>query len=271
VTPTVFPDPESLGSALAARIADDVADAADGRRYVLGCPGGRSLLSTYAALADEVRRRDLDLRHVVVVMMDEYVEPGPCGTFRHIDPALGHSCVRFGTSEILDRLNAAARPGHGITTDRFHVPDAADPDAYEQLLADLGGIDLFLLASGAGDGHIAFNPAGTPRDATTRVVALSEQTRRDNLATFPSFGGRLEHVPGHGVTVGTGTIRKHSRGVVMVAHGAHKAGTVRRLAAAERHEPDWPATVLTECAAPLLYVDRAASTPDPAVHSPKET
>ena len=40
----------------------------------------------------------------------------------------------------------------------------ADPEGYEQRLADAGGIDLFLLASGAGDGHVAFNPPGADRD-----------------------------------------------------------------------------------------------------------
>lgn len=258
VPPTLFTDPESLGAVLASRIADEIAGTAGDRRYVLGCPGGRSALSTYAALADEVKNRGLDLRHVVVVMMDEYVERGPDGVFRRIDPALEHSCVRFGAVEIVQRLNAVAEPGRGITPDRFLVPDPAEPGAYDRRIAELGGIDLFLLASGAGDGHIAFNPVGTEPGARTRVVALAEQTRRDNLATFPSFRGRLADVPRHGVTVGTGTIRELSRSVVMLAHGPHKAAAVRRLSAADRYEPDWPATIFTECADARLFVDHAS-------------
>lgn len=259
VTPILFPDPERLGAALASRIAHEIAGTTGSHRYVLGCPGGRSGLSTYASLAEEVGRRHLDLGHVVVLMMDEYVERGPDGAFRRIDPSLSHSCARFGTTEIVDRLNAAAGPGRGVTPDRFLLPDPADPESYDRRIAELGGIDLFLLASGAGDGHIAFNPPGTGRDAGTRVVALAEQTRRDNLATFPSFRGRLEDVPRHGVTVGTGTIKEHSRSVVMLAHGAHKADTVRRLTAAESYEPDWPATIFTECADARLLVDRASA------------
>ena len=256
VLPTLFPDAESLGSALAARIADGIASAAaDQRLFVLGCPGGRSALSTYVALAVEVAVRDLDLRHLVVAMMDEYVERGADGTFRRVDPSLGYSCARFGEVEIVQRLNAAAGPGRGVSADRFHVPDPADPGAYDRRIAELGGVDLFLLASGAGDGHIAFNPPGTARGARTRVVALAEQTRRDNLHTFPVFGGRLHAVPKYGVTVGTGTIRELSRSVVMVAHGAQKAQAVRRLSAAERYEADWPATIFTECVDARLFVD----------------
>ncbi|SEG84213.1 glucosamine-6-phosphate deaminase [Actinacidiphila yanglinensis] len=259
VVPTVFRDSEALGCVLAAEIADEIDGAArDGRRYVLGCPGGRSAHSTYRALADEVAARGLDLGHVVIVMMDEYVDRDEATAgYRRIDPELLHSCVRFGRREIVRRLGAAAGPGRGVKAEHFLVPDPAEPDAYDERIAALGGIDLFLLASGAGDGHIAFNPAGTAPDARTHVVALPEQTRKDNLATFPSFRG-LDEVPRYGVTVGIGTIRERSKRVVMVAHGADKARAVGRLTGAEHYEPDWPATIFTDCARPRLYVDEVA-------------
>jgi glucosamine-6-phosphate deaminase len=256
----VFPDPVALGHALAAEIASEIEDATrDGRPYVLGCPGGRSAHSTYTALPAELAARGLDLGHVVIVMMDEYVARDEAtGDFLRIDPALAHSCARFGRLEIVERLNAAAGPRRGITPDRFWVPDPADPEEYDKRIADVGGIDLFVLASGASDGHVAFNPAGTPAGTRTRVVGLTEQTRRDNLTTFPTFGG-LDEVPLYGVTVGVGTIQEQSKRVVMVAHGADKAEAARRLTAAERYEPDWPATILSECAQARLLLDEAAA------------
>ena len=268
VAPTVFSAPEDLGRSLARLIADRLVTATPGTPFLLGCPSGRSPASTYRALVDEVRRRDIDLGHVVIVMMDEYVvRDQATGDFVRIDSGLPHSCARFGRLEIVERLNAAAGPGRGVTPDRFWVPDPADPEEYDKRIADAGGIDMFVLASGAGDGHVAFNPAGTPAGARTRVVGLAEQTRRDNLATFPTFGG-LDEVPLYGVTVGVATIQEQSKRVVMVAHGADKAEAARRLVAAERYEPDWPATVLSECARPRLFLDEAAarpaSLPDPA-------
>jgi glucosamine-6-phosphate deaminase len=264
VPPTVFPDPAALGRVLAAEIADEIEDAArDGRPYVLGCPGGRSAHSTYTALPAEVAARGLDLGHVVIVMMDEYVvRDEATGAFRRIDLDLPHSCVRFGRLEIVERLNAAVGAGRGVTPDRYWVPDPADPEEYDKRIADVGGIDLFLLASGTSDGHVAFNPAGTPVGTRTRVVGLTEQTRRDNLTTFPTFGG-LDEVPLYGVTVGVATIQEQSKRVVMVAHGADKAQAARRLVAAEHYEPDWPATILSECAQPRLYLDEAAAGPSP--------
>ncbi|MGW3954229.1 6-phosphogluconolactonase [Streptomyces sp. NPDC004752] len=271
VSPIVFPDPEALGRRLAAEIAVEIEEAARaGRKYLLGCPGGRSAASTYRALADEVAARGLDLGHVVIVMMDEYVEATASGAhgreYRTVDPELPHSCLRFGRVEIVGRLNAAAGAGRGITPERLWLPDPADPGAYDRQIAEAGGIDLFLLASGAGDGHIAFNPVGSAVDSPTRLVELGEQTRTDNLATFPTFGG-LDDVPRYGVTVGIGTIRVQSKRVVMVAHGRDKGRAVHRLTHAEGYEADWPATIFVDCTQPRLYLDQAAVTASAALAS----
>lgn len=259
VRTTPFPGPAQLGQALAAVIADGIAATPPGGQYLLGCPSGRSPVSTYQALADEVSRRGLDLRGVVIVMMDEYLEADAgSGELRYVDPGAPHSCARFGRMEIVERLNRAAPPGRGIDPDRLWLPDLTAPERYDEQLADAGGIDLFILASGTSDGHVAFNPPGTKPDAGTRAVELAEPTRRDNLSTFATFDGDLNRVPRWGLTVGVGTIRDLSKRAVMVVHGAEKGEAVRRLQAAEQYEPDWPATILTECADPELYVDAAA-------------
>src|SRR5215469_14652214 len=116
VQPTVFDGPEALGRCLAALIADGIGAAAGaGRPFLLGCPSGRSPRSTYRALAREVAARGLDLRELVIVMMDEYVERAEVtGEMRRVDPGLAHSCARFGLAEIVDPLNAAAGRGRGI-------------------------------------------------------------------------------------------------------------------------------------------------------------
>jgi glucosamine-6-phosphate deaminase len=223
------------------------------------------------ALAREVAARRLDLTGLVIVMMDEYVERDDgTGEMRLIDPAAPHSCLRFGQTEIVDRLNAAAGQGRGITQDRYWVPDPAAPGDYDRQIAGHGGVDLFILASGAGDGHVAFNPPGTGPDTATRVIRLADQTRRDNLHTFPSFGKDIDRVPRYGVTVGVGTIREQSKQVVMVAHGAPKARAVRRVAEADGYRPEWPATILADCARPLLFIDEAAAT-ELNGHRPAET
>ncbi|MGW5124202.1 6-phosphogluconolactonase [Streptomyces sp. NPDC004069] len=259
--PRVFDSPALLGAELAREIADGIAEAAGaGRRYVLGCPGGRSPKPVYEALAELTAERRLDLRHVVIAMMDEYVLPDPDapGGFHDVDHGAHNSCHRFAAEEIVAPLNAAAGPGRGIPADAIWFPDPADPEAHERRLVDCGGVDLFLLACGASDGHIAFNPPGTDRHSTCRIVELADTTRVDNMGTFPGFAS-LDEVPRHGVTVGVETIVTHSRRAVMIVHGAHKREAVRRLTAAHGYDPAWPATLVTECADAALYVDRASS------------
>ncbi|WP_405609016.1 6-phosphogluconolactonase [Streptomyces sp. NBC_01508] len=259
LSPRVFDSPGALGEELAHEIADGIAEA--GRAslsYVLGCPGGRSPKPVYEALAVLTAERGLDLRHVVIAMMDEYVVPAPDGGYQDIAHSAHNSCHRFAAEEIVAPLNAAAGPGLGIPADSVWFPHPADPDAYEKRLAAAGGVDLFILASGASDGHIAFNPPGSPEDSRSRVTALADTTREDNLGTFPDYAS-IDEVPRHGVTVGVRTIVAHSRRAVMVVHGSHKREAVRRLGAATGYDVSWPATLVTLCENPGLYVDRAAA------------
>jgi glucosamine-6-phosphate deaminase len=258
---TVFDDAAVAGAALAAEIADGIASAnADGRRYLLGCPGGRSPRATYAALATEVATRGLDLSGLVIVMMDDYLEPDG-SSYRRV-PATAHfSCQNFAMAEIAGPVNAGARGGT-IRPDAVWLPDPRDPAAYDDQLRSAGGIDLFILASGASDGHIAFNPPGTSAGSRTRVVRLADTTRHDNLATFPRFRD-LSDVPQYGVTVGVATIAELSRRAVLVATGHGKRRAVARLSAAAGYEPDWPATVIAICRDSSIYADAASF---PATH-----
>jgi glucosamine-6-phosphate deaminase len=261
VEPDVFPDPVLLGRRAARLIADGIIEARAARRpFLLGCPSGRSPRTTYQSLAELVRVEDLDLSHVVVVLMDDYLVRSPDGQLVHEDARAAHSCIRFGREEIVRPLTAAAGPGHGVAEDNLWVPDPADPGGYDRRIADAGGIDVFLLASGAGDGHVAFNAPGSPADSVTRVVELPDSTRRDNLATFESFGGRLERVPTHGVTVGIDTIRSRSASTIMLIHGRDKGRAAQRLLGALDYDPSWPATVLAACRRPRLFLDQAAVT-----------
>jgi glucosamine-6-phosphate deaminase len=229
----VFADPEELGEAL----AREVRGAYDEKRsrFLLGCPGGRSLRSTYGALAS----MRADWSNLVIVMMDEYVPAAPDAHY---------SCRGFAFREIAAPL--------GVPHERVWLPDPADPAAYDDQIADAGGIDLFLLASGASDGHVAFVPPGSPPDGRTSVVTLAESTRRDNLATFPEFDS-LADVPERGVTVGLGTIAE-ARAVRLVLHGSDKHTATARLLELDDFDPSWPASVVHVCDDAQILVDRAA-------------
>lgn len=258
VVPTVLADPEAVGTAVAERVLAAVRRAgAEGRTFLLGCPTGRTPTPVYRGLATLCARTRTDLDHLVVALMDDYVLPDGDG-FRAVPEDRSYSCVGYAQRQILAPLaEASAATGATPPHTLWHA-DPAKPAAYDEQIADAGGIDLFLLASGASDGHVAFNPPGSDRASHTRIVALSDDTRRDNMTTFPDFR-TLDQVPRHGLSVGISTIVDGSRELVMLVTGSDKATAFRRLTAAERYEPDWPATAFVEGARTSLYADRAAA------------
>ena len=201
-----FANPEELGRALAAEIVAR-------QPNLLGCPGGRSLRSTYRHLPA--------FAETTIVMMDEYLPVPP--TSAH------YSCRGFAEREL-----PRAR--------EIWTPDPDDPPAYDDRIAEAGGIDVFLLASGASDGHVAMLGPGSSRDGRTSVVPLAESTRRDNLATFPEFTS-LGEVPTQGISVGLATIAD-ARALRMVIHGEDKRGAIDRLLAYDGFAPEWPASII---------------------------
>lgn len=255
----VHDTPGDLGLHLAERILAGIRAAGSaGRSYVLGCPGGRSPMPVYEAMAARLAADPVDCSRLVIAMMDEYLLGDPASGLVP-PPAEAHfSCRGFGEREILGRINAVLPEAMRIPAENFWMPDPAAPEAYDGRLVAAGGIDLFLLASGAGDGHIAFNPPGSSRHSTSRVVELNEQTRIDNLATFPDFAG-IEEVPRYGLTIGIATIAALSSSVAMIVWGEGKREACSRLVAARGYDERWPATIVTECRAAELHADRAAA------------
>lgn len=203
-----FADADELGRTLAGELVA-------ARPGLLGCPGGRSLLTTYRHLPP--------LPETTLVLMDEYVPVPP--TSAH------YSCRGFAEREL-----PAARD--------LWVPDPVQPEEYDELIAAAGGIDIFLLASGASDGHVAMLGPGSRRDGGTAVVELAETTRRDNLRTFPEFES-LDDVPTHGVSVGLKTIMD-ARALRLVIHGPDKRDAIDRIVQLDAYDPDWPVSIVHE-------------------------
>lgn len=252
----LFENPEEIGLHLADRLLQEIQRAREsGRRFVLGCPTGRTPRPTYATLARRLSTSPQDLSHVVLVMMDEYLVEQSSG-LEYAPDQMPWSCRYIARAEILDQLNRGLPAEFGLPESSVWFPDASHPEAYDARIASAGGIDFFMLASGASDGHVAFNPPGSPRDSRTRIVTLSEQTRRDNLQTFPAFGA-IDSVPRHGVSVGITTILS-ARAAVMLLTGESKRESLSRILKADRYDPQWPATVIHEFTSGEILADRAA-------------
>ena len=254
----VLASPDEIGEYVATGLLERIERARlAAKRFLLGCPTGRSPKPVFAAMARKLAASPQDLSHLVFVMMDEYLVPGREGLEYAPDDA-PWSCHHFARVEIAAKLNATLPDVQRVDAESLWFPDPRNPAAYDARIDAAGGIDFFLLASGASDGHVAFNPPGSARDSRTRIIELSDETRRDNLKTFPTFG-TLDAVPRHGISVGIDTIVR-SREAVMIAWGEGKRLTVARMQGADRYESDWPATLIHECAMAEIVCDRAAAT-----------
>lgn len=256
--PQIFADSDRLGQYLATKLLAGIAAAnAAGRRYLLGCPSGRTPKPVYAQMAAQLAARPQDLSTLVLAMMDEYVVSSLDGEPANAPDDAHFSCHRFARADIAELLNAPLHKDWQLPLDNIWFPDPAAPQAYDERIAEAGGVDYFILASGAGDGHVAFNPPGSAIDSGSRVVLLAEQTRRDNLLTFPDFRD-VSEVPRQGVSVGVGTIAAaKAAGMLLIGPGKREA--FRRITAAAGYEPDWPATVIHLVAEPEILADRDAA------------
>ncbi|MFZ5673694.1 MAG: 6-phosphogluconolactonase [Pseudomonadota bacterium] len=258
MTPKIYADPETLGRVFAGRLLDEIAQArAAGRSFLLGCPGGRSPKPVYQAMGGMLTETPQDMSHVSIVMMDDYLVETSSG-LDHVPIESHFSCRRFARDDIAAVLNDGLPASWRIPEAQIWFPDPRDPDAYDRRIEQAGGIDLFILASGASDGHVAFNPRGSAKDSRSRIVPLAEETRRDNMQTFPDFRS-LDDVPRFGVTVGIDTIARHSRQAVMIVWGEGKRLAFERLSKAQAYDPDWPASVVSICRGRDMLADEAAA------------
>lgn len=255
----IFPTPEAIGEYLAPLLLDRIELArTQGKRFLLGCPTGRTPRPIYGALGRHLAKRRQNISHLVLVMMDEYLVQGVDG-LSYAPADQPWSCHHFARSEIAAPLNADLSESSRLREECIWFPDPQDPGEYDVLIAKAGGIGFFILASGASDGHVAFNPPGSERETRTRIIELSAETRRDNLATFPAFGS-IDAVPRHGISVGIETIAR-ARKTAMIVWGASKRLTLERIKAVEGYDIDWPATVIHECGRPQILSDAAAADP----------
>jgi len=243
VRTTLVDTGEAAGQLVAAHILDAV-EAKAGAPFLLGCPAGRTPVTTYAALGPLAAARRVDLSNVEIVMLDEYVVDGELA-----DLAAHYSCRRFIREALVD--------SGVVALSKVRCPDPHSPGSYDEWIAAAGGLDVVILGCGTSDGHVAFNPPGTSAESPTQVVQLAESTQRDNLATFPEFNS-CDEVPGAGATMGLRTIRA-ARSAVMILLGSEKVKAFERTACMTAFDPQWPASILHLCEDGWLVADEAAA------------
>ena len=193
---------------------------------VLGLATGSTPIGTYKQLVEWYNKGDLSFAEVHSVNLDEY---------RGLPGTHDQSYRYFMQTNLFDHVD--------IKVENTNVPNgmAEDPAAecqrYEQVMADLGGIDLQLLGMGH-NGHIGFNEPCDDFPLITHLVDLIASTIDANKRFFASEAD----VPRQALTMGIGSIMKAKK-ILVVVSGADKADIVRR-AFCGPITPQVPASIL---------------------------
>ncbi|ROS77004.1 glucosamine-6-phosphate deaminase [Cellulomonas sp. PhB143] len=209
---------------------------------VLGVATGSSPLKVYDELARRHAEEGLSFARARAFMLDEYVGLAADHPQRYRNVV---------EAELASRVDLA--PGALCGPDGLADDLPAACAAYEEAIADAGGVDVQILGIGT-DGHIAFNEPGSSLASRTRIKTLTAQTRQDN-ARF--FDDDLEQVPRHCLTQGLATIMS-ARHLLLLATGRGKAEAVHQLVEGPVTAM-WPATIVQMHPHATVLVDDAAA------------
>jgi glucosamine-6-phosphate deaminase len=233
----VFPDYEALSVAVAYVVAGRLEEEPS---TVFMLPTGITPLGMYRRLVEMHRSGGLSFANATFFNLDEYLGLAPD------HGASYHVYMKEHFYGLID-----ADPA------RVFVPDgtAPDPEAecerFEAAIREAGGIDVCVLGIGR-NGHIGFNEPGASFDSRTRVVELSESTRKVNASDFSA-----DRAPERAITAGMATIFD-SKSVLLLASGTNKAGAVAAAVEDEASE-SLPASMLRSHSSAVLFLDEAAA------------
>ena len=194
--------------------------------------------STPETLYQEMVKSDVDFSNCVSINLDEYI-----GLSGDNDQSYRY----FMNSHLFNQ-----KPFKATYVPNGKAEDlAAECRHYEEILAN-HPIDIQILGIGE-NAHIGFNEPGTPFDAPTQVVELTESTINANKRNFE----KIEDVPTTAISMGIGSIMK-SKKVILIAYGEAKAEAIANTINGEM-TIDVPASVLQNHPDVTIILDDAAA------------
>src|SRR5574344_1832760 len=179
--------------------------------FVLGLPTGSSPMGMYAEIVKAVKAGEVSFKHVLTFNMDEYVG------LPESHPESYHS---FMARNLFDHIDCPKENIHILNGNAENLEEECAH--YEQMIAEAGGIDLFIGGIGP-DGHIAFNEPYSSLTSRTRVKTLTTDTI---IANSRFFDNDVNKVPKLALTVGVGTVMD-SEEVMILVNGHHKARAMK--------------------------------------------
>ena len=214
-----------------------------GKLYVMMLSSGKSPVGVYRSLVAKHRRGEVSFAGVAVFGLDELYP---------ISPQHHKSQAHKLYDEFLNHID--------INPENIHLIDATIPTGavhdycrrYEARIAAQGGIDLALFGIGAA-GQLGYNEAGTFHNTRTRLVAMSNASRKRVADDFYGSGS----APSKAITIGIGTVLS-ARRIIVPAWGEEKAEALGRIIEGEISS-DLPASYLQSHQGIEIVADRNAA------------
>lgn len=207
---------------------------------VLGLATGASPVKTYTELIKRYKDGTISFSKVKTFNLDEY-----CDLPREDK----NSYYTFMHENLFNSVN--------ILEENVHILDgnAADADAeakaFDEKIAEAGGIDIQLLGIGT-NGHIGFNEPSDAFSDGTFKVKLTDSTIASNSIYFEN-----DSMPRYALTMGINSIMKAKK-IVLIATGASKAEAIRATINGEI-TPNCPASILKNHPDAILLIDKDAA------------
>lgn len=222
-----------------------------GEKCVLGLATGSTPISLYAELVRMHKEEGLSFSNVITFNLDEYYP---------IEKDAFQSYWSFMHRHLFSHVD--------IASENIHLPNGLWPKEdikrycaeYDQMIEDVGGIDLQILGIG-NNGHIGFNEPGSSIYSKTRLVNLDNSTRIANAYEFQN----ISKVPRLAVTMGISTILKAKR-ILLMGWGM-KGKIIARSVEGDVTE-QVPASILQQHPDCTFVIDEAASTELTRIKSP---
>ena len=209
-----------------------------GKRTVMIVPVGPT--DQYPILARLVNTLRVSLKNVYFFNMDEYM----------ISPTetIGSDHPMSFKQRMNDEFHSRVDADLVMPEEQRRFPDPADTKAYDDLIEDLGGVDLCLGGLGI-NGHIAFNEAAEEDDPITveqfaslgtRVLPITRETRTINAYGYQR--GDLRGMPEWCITVGMKQILS-ARRIYIALNRPWQHGIFKHVLF-DKIQPQIPATLL---------------------------
>ena len=190
---------------------------------VLGLATGSTPIGMYENLVTMYQQGLVDFSEVQTFNLDEYL-------FNHVNIDKNHIHIPNGMADSMQE----------------------ECIRYEQLIKDVGGIDIQVLGIGH-NAHIGFNEPTINFEKGTHIVELDESTRQANARFF----NHIDEVPKYAITMGTGSIFK-SRKIMLLATGTSKAQAIHDMVYG-KVQPEVPASILQFHHDVVLILDEEAA------------